>query len=110
MKEGFWIRDFHVLQTEVQVMMDLMGSRMIISSRISGGRELESHMIASSVKDLESSGRLSDIIIIIIRCSLQLPQRTQIATPLKTPDLTAQSPPPPPSPTRNFAYLVVIVI
>ena len=39
MKEGFWIRDFHVLQTEVQVMMDLTGSRMIISSRISGGRE-----------------------------------------------------------------------
>lgn len=39
MKDGFWIRDFHVLQTEVQVMMDLMGSRMIISSRISGGRE-----------------------------------------------------------------------
>ena len=109
MKEGFWIRDFHVLQTEVQVMMDLTGSRMIISSRISGGRELESHMIASSVKDLGSSGKLSDIII-IIRCYLQLPQRTQIATPLKTPDLTAQSPPPPPSPTRNSAYLVVIVI
>ena len=39
MKEGFWIRDFHVLQTQVQVMMDLMGSRMIISRRISGGRE-----------------------------------------------------------------------
>jgi len=66
-------------------------------------------MIASSGKDLESSGKLSDIIIIIIRCSFQLPQRTQIATPLKTPDLTAQSPPSP-SPTRNSAYLVVIVV
>ena len=25
MKEGFWMRDFPVLEIEVQVMMDLMG-------------------------------------------------------------------------------------
>ena len=39
MKVGFWIRDFHVLQTEVQVTMDLTGGRMRTWVRISRGRE-----------------------------------------------------------------------
>ena len=30
MKVGFWMRDFHVLQTEVNLMMDLTGRRMRI--------------------------------------------------------------------------------
>ena len=30
MKMGFWMRDFHVLQTEVNLMMDLIGRRMRI--------------------------------------------------------------------------------
>ena len=34
-----WIRDFHVLQTEVQVTMDLTGGRMRTWVRISRGRE-----------------------------------------------------------------------
>ena len=39
MKVGFWIRDFHVLQTVVQVMMDLIGNRIRIWVCISSGRE-----------------------------------------------------------------------
>ena len=64
MKEGFWVRDFHVLQTEVQVMMDLMGSRMIISSRISRGKEshIDSCCCCWVNNDLENLGKLSDII------------------------------------------------
>ena len=58
MKEGFWMRDFHVLETEVNLMMDLTGRRMRIWGRSSGGREAH---IASSIKDFETSGELSDI-------------------------------------------------
>ena len=39
MKVGFWIRDFHALQTEVQVMMDLVGNRMRIWVTISSVKE-----------------------------------------------------------------------
>ena len=39
MKEGFWMMDFHVLETEVQVMMDFIGNRMRTKVRISGGGE-----------------------------------------------------------------------
>ena len=56
------MRDFHVLETQVQVMIDFMGKRTKMWVTISGGRE--SHKIASSssVKDLETSGgELSDI-------------------------------------------------
>ena len=38
MKEGFWMRDFPVLEIEVQVMMDLMGRRRKTWVRISGGK------------------------------------------------------------------------
>ena len=38
MKMGFWMRDFHVLQTEVNLMMDLTGRRMRIWGRSSGGK------------------------------------------------------------------------
>ena len=53
------MRDFHVLQTEVQVMMDFMGRCMRIWVRISGGRE--SHIASSVNNDLENLGKLSDI-------------------------------------------------
>ena len=36
----FWIRDFHVLQTEVQVMMDLIGNQIRIWVTISSGKKL----------------------------------------------------------------------
>ena len=52
------MRDFHVLQTEVNLMMDLTGRRMRTWGRSSGGREAH---ITSSIKDLETSGELSDI-------------------------------------------------
>ena len=39
MKEGFWMRDFHFLETQVQVMMDLIGSCRKAWVRNSGGRE-----------------------------------------------------------------------
>jgi hypothetical protein len=42
MKVGFWIMDFHVLQTEVQVMMDLIGNRRRIWVTISTGKEVNS--------------------------------------------------------------------
>lgn len=65
MKVGLWMSDFHVLQTEVHLMMAFVGSRMRISGRISGGRESQTDSSSlckkSSVKDLESSGKLSDI-------------------------------------------------
>ena len=38
MKMGFWMRDFHVLQTEGNLMMDLMGRRRKTWVRISGGK------------------------------------------------------------------------
>ena len=52
------MRDFHVLQTEVNLMMDLTGRRMRIWGSSKGGREAH---IASSIKDFETSGKLSDI-------------------------------------------------
>ena len=52
------MRDFHVLQTEVNLMMDLIGRRMRTWGRSSGGREAH---ITSSIKDFETSGELSDI-------------------------------------------------
>ena len=52
------MRDFHVLQTEVNLMMDLIGRRMRIWGRSLGGREAH---IAFSIKDFETSGELSDI-------------------------------------------------
>ena len=58
MKVGFWMRYFHVLQTEVNLMMDLIGRCMRIWGKSSGGREAH---IASSIKDFETSGKLSDI-------------------------------------------------
>lgn len=64
MKVGLWMRDFHDLQTEVHLMMAFVGSRMRISGRISGGRESKidsSSLCKSSVKDLVSSGKLSDM-------------------------------------------------
>ncbi|KAM3696749.1 hypothetical protein ACB098_06G063000 [Castanea mollissima] len=52
MKVGFWMRDFHVLQTELQVRIDLIGRRIRISVWISGSREFHN---GSSVMDLETS-------------------------------------------------------
>ena len=52
MKVGFWIRDFHVLQNEVQVMMDLIGRGMRTWVRISRGRE--SHIASLVNKDLQT--------------------------------------------------------
>ena len=43
MKVGFWIRDFQVLETEVQMIMDLIGKRRKISVAISEGKD--SHRI-----------------------------------------------------------------
>ena len=39
MKVGFWMRDFHVLQTAVHVTMDFIGRRTKTLVRISWGRE-----------------------------------------------------------------------
>ena len=33
MKVGFWIRDFHAFETEVQMIMDLIGKRRKISNQ-----------------------------------------------------------------------------
>ena len=58
-----WMSDFHVLQTEVHLMMAFVGSRMRISGRISGGRQSitdSSSLGKSSVKDLLSSGKLKN--------------------------------------------------
>ena len=66
MKMGFWMRDFHVLQTEVQVMMDLMGRRRKTWVRISGGklsdiatsykqRERETHFETATGEESEST-------------------------------------------------------
>mgnify|MGYP000972630000 CR=1 FL=1 len=38
-KVGFWMRDFHVLQTAVHVTMDFIGRRTKTLVTISGGRE-----------------------------------------------------------------------
>lgn len=56
------IRDFHFVETWVQVWMDLIGRRMRTRVGISGGRV--SHMDSSSSvnTDLETFGKLSDII------------------------------------------------
>ena len=35
---GFWIRDFQVFETEVQIIMDLIGRRRKISFTISSGK------------------------------------------------------------------------
>ena len=51
MKVGFWIRDFHALQTEVQVMMDLIGNRMRIWVTISSGKESQLTLTLSDIAD-----------------------------------------------------------
>ena len=38
MKVGFWIRDFQVFETEVQMIMDLIGRKVKIWERISSGK------------------------------------------------------------------------
>jgi hypothetical protein len=55
MKVGFWIRDFHVLQTEVEIMMDLIGNRMRIWVTISTGKESQFTFLSAIVRILESS-------------------------------------------------------
>ena len=45
MNVGFWIRDFQVLETEVQMIMDLIGRKVKIRVRISSGKY--SHRIDS---------------------------------------------------------------
>ena len=39
MKVGFWIKDFHAFETEVQMIMDLIGKRRKISVAISEGKD-----------------------------------------------------------------------
>ena len=57
MKVGFWIMDFHVFETEVQVMSDFIGRSKREWARISGGRRSQSHIDSVCkflVMDLES--------------------------------------------------------
>ena len=64
MKVGFWIMDFHVFETEVQVMSDFIGRSKREWVRISGGRRSQSHIDSVCkflVRDLETSAKLSDI-------------------------------------------------
>ncbi len=64
MKVGFWIMDFQVFETEVQVIRDFIGRSKRTWIRISGGRSSQSHIDSvckSSARDLESSAKLSDI-------------------------------------------------
>ena len=39
MKVGFWIRDFHAFEIEMQMIMDLIGKRRKISVAISEGKD-----------------------------------------------------------------------
>lgn len=58
MKKGFWMMDFQVLQTEVQVMMGFIGRCSKTLVRISQGREsyiVSSSICNSSVRELEIS-------------------------------------------------------
>jgi hypothetical protein len=50
MMVGFWIMDFQVLETEVQVMMDFVGERKKILVAISSGRE--SQQVTLVVSDI----------------------------------------------------------
>ena len=64
MKVGFWIMDFQVFETEVQVIKVFIGRSERDWIRISGGRSSQSHIDSvckSSARDLESSAKLSDI-------------------------------------------------
>ena len=64
MKVGFWIMDFQVFETEVQVIRVFIGRSERDWIRISGGRSCQSHIDSvckSSARDLESSAKLSDI-------------------------------------------------
>ncbi len=57
MKVGFWIKDFHVFETEVQVIKVFIGRSERDWIRISGGRKSQFHidsLCKSSVMDLES--------------------------------------------------------
>jgi hypothetical protein len=57
MKVGFWIKDFHVFETEMQVIKVFIGRSERDWIRISGGRKSQSHIDSvckSSVMDLES--------------------------------------------------------
>ena len=50
MNVGFWIRDFQVLETEVQMIMDLIGRKVKIRVKISSGKY--SHPIDSLLSDI----------------------------------------------------------
>ena len=58
MKVGFWIWDFHVFETEVQMLMDLIGKRRKISVAISEGKD--SHrinlLLSLSLSDIAAFG------------------------------------------------------
>ena len=58
MKVGFWIWDFHGFDTEVQMIMDLIGKRRKISVAISEGKD--SHrinlLLSLSLSDIAAFG------------------------------------------------------
>ena len=55
MKVGFWIWDFHVFETEVQMIMDLIGKRRKMSVAISLGND--SHRIELLLSDIAAELR-----------------------------------------------------
>ena len=55
MKVGFWIWDFHVFETEVQMIMDLIGKRRKMSVAISVGND--SHQIELLLSDIAAELR-----------------------------------------------------
>ena len=55
MKVGFWIWDFHVFETEVQMIMDLIGKRRKMSVAISAGND--SHRIELLLSDIAAEFR-----------------------------------------------------
>ena len=58
MKVGFWIMDFQVLETEVQIMMDFVGKRKKISVTISPGRESQLKLVSDIAALLSNREKL----------------------------------------------------
>jgi hypothetical protein len=45
-KVGFWIKDFHVLQTEVEMIIDLSGNRRRIWVTMSSGKDSQLTLVS----------------------------------------------------------------
>lgn len=69
MKVGFWISLLQILDTEVQIMMDLIGKRRKISVTISPGKHSQFLLLSSDIAASRERLRLK-FVFLTVECGL----------------------------------------